>query len=127
MEGYFNNRSVAGSPHNLRENGGVSKVTTLISYYDDIEKFIERTNGRTGKERGMVWAENSPGWKDNAVFIRMMEKYQEGIGEKDTLERVDNIDSPRDFLVTRFFNDSFNWVPPQEKEKKVSLTGFFKK
>jgi len=105
MEGYFNNRSRQSSPENLKAHG-VSKVEILTSYYNDISEFIDRTNGRTGKNRGMEWAEQSPGWNDNKLFDKLYNEFIEEVNESAIVERID-INSPRDTLVNRFFDKSY--------------------
>jgi|SaaInl8_200m_RNA_FD_contig_81_619839_length_10764_multi_4_in_0_out_0_4 hypothetical protein len=106
VEGYFNNRSAQGSPKAIR--AGVSENAVSKNYvflYDDIQEYIDRTNGRTGKDRGIEWAEKSSGWNDNAVFERFSKVYlEENIGE-DTCT-VLNKDEPKDYFVKEFFGES---------------------
>jgi hypothetical protein len=106
VEGYFNNRSAQGSPKSIREQ--ISPEISNLHYvflYDNINEYIERTNGRTGKDRGLEWAEKSPGWKDNEVFKRFSKVYTEESegGDKCT---VLNKDESKDYFVNELFNAS---------------------
>lgn len=124
LEGYFNNRSKAGSPKNIKEQTGVDEVHVFVSHYDNIKDFIKRTNTRTGKSRGLDWAENSAGWKDNNSFIRMLKIYNEEKDPNDLVQRVD-INAPKDYLVQIYFNELFSTeelqkiLKEKEQEKKT--------
>lgn len=121
MEGYFNNRSKIASPKNIREQTSVQSIHVLISHYDDIKDFLERTNTRTAKERGLDWAENSPGWNDNKSFVKMLELYNKEKSEDDIVKRVD-INESKDYLVKTFFNENFEVQEVQEvQENKNEL------
>jgi len=105
MEGYFNNRSMQSSPENLHAHG-VTEVDIITSYYNDISEFIDRTNGRTGKERGLEWAEQSPGWNDNKLFDKLYHKFKEEEKDNDMVVRLD-IDVPREALVHMYFDENY--------------------
>ena len=118
MEGYFNNRSEQMNPDELH-NIGIEELCYLVSYYDNIEEFIERTNNRTGKTRGIEWAENSSGWGDNKQFKKILESFSKKLKECDEAIRLD-IYSPENILVSMFFDETFEWFPP-ETEKDISV------
>jgi len=106
-EGYFNNGSKRGSPKALNERG-IDSVDIYILHYDNIDEFMSRTNNRTGKSRGLDWAENSAGWKDNNAFKKKVETFStELIGNGNNLvERVD-INAPIEFLVNKYFDKGY--------------------
>jgi GNAT superfamily N-acetyltransferase len=105
MEGYFNNRSMQSSPENLHAHG-VTQVDIITSYYDDISEFIERTNGRTGKNRGLEWAEQSPGWNDNKLFDKLYHNFIKEVQDTDKVIRLD-IHAPREALVHLYFDEGY--------------------
>jgi len=111
MEGYFNNRSIQGGPEKLREYGA-TEVHNLYTYYNDIQDFIERTNGRTGKNRGLDWAENSPGWKDNEVIRKCGEAFKEQVKENDRVVQID-WQAPKEVLVKSYFD--YDYVHNEEE------------
>lgn len=111
MEGYFNNRSKQSSPESWKDHGA-DYVHILTSYYDDIQDFIDRTNGRTGKDRGLDWAENSPGWKDNVLFKKLTDLFIPMAQDGDVVERLD-IHSPKEVLIHRYFEDEYNSPKPK--------------
>lgn len=124
MEGYFNNRSRQSSPDNLKEHG-VNEVHILTAYYDDIQEFIDRTNGRTGKERGLDWAENSAGWNDNQLFDKLFKEFQPMAKDGDVVDRLD-IHCPVEELVHRYFEPDYkHTVKTQEPEKSSVLDEWF--
>ena len=107
FEGYFNNRSKIAGPETFH-NAGADEVHILASFYDKCEDFLMRTNIRSGKlERGMDWAENAPGWKDNQGIINSQKYWNEQAKEFDTVDRV-SIDAPKEYLVTRFVDGEFD-------------------
>ncbi len=110
MEGYFNNRSAQGGPEKFRENGA-EVIHNLVSTYDNIHQFIERTNGRTGKIRGTEWAEQSPGWKDNETIKKCERIYHEQATEADKVHNI-HFESPREILVTTYFDENFVYEEP---------------
>ena len=107
QEGYFNNRSVQGSPNNLR-NWGITSSKMYFLYYDKVEDFLERTNARSGKtERGLDWAENSPGWRDNATVQETEERYLKDCNEMlDIIKKVD-INADKTYFITELFGNDF--------------------
>lgn len=108
FEGYFNNRSKIAGPKTFHD-AGADEVHILASYYDSCEDFLSRTNIRSGKlNRGMDWAENSQGWKDNKGIINSQKYWREQATENDTVTRVD-IDAPRDYIVKRFLDEEFDY------------------
>jgi len=111
MEGYFNNRSKRGSITNW-EDKGCTEVHLILTYYEKIEQFIERTNNRTGKDRGLDWAENSSGWSDNILFGQLMDYYSEDLGknENNMVWRI-GFEEDRDVLVWRYFKEHYVYVP----------------
>lgn len=109
MEGYFNNRSRQSSPNNLKLHG-VSEVHILTAYYDDIQEFIDRTNGRTGKERGVEWALQSAGWNDNKLFDKLYHEFVQERKGDDVVDRL-GINCPQEELVHRYFDTDFVWTP----------------
>lgn len=103
QEGYFNNGSMQGSPSNLR-NFGITRSSIYFFFYDNVEEFLKRTNERSGKaSRGLDWAENCAGWKDNCVMPKIMEKYKEEMLENDIVKRV-SIHANRNYFLTELFN-----------------------
>ena len=108
FEGYFNNRSKIAGPETFH-NAGADEVHILASFYDKCEDFLMRTNVRSGKlSRGMEWAENAPGWKDNKGIINSQKYWLEQAKENDTVTRID-IDESRGYLVERFFEKDFDY------------------
>jgi len=108
FEGYFNNRSKIAGPETFH-NAGADEVHILASFYDKCEDFLMRTNIRSGKlSRGMEWAENAPGWKDNKGIINSQKYWLEQAKENDTVTRID-IDESRGYLVERFFEKDFDY------------------
>jgi len=107
MEGYFNNRSKRGDIPSWEANG-CDEVHLIASYYDDITEFLQRTNERTGKTRGLDWAENSSGWSDNELFKTLLIYYKNNMGasENNLVKHIDFKES-RDALVKMYFNE--NW------------------
>ncbi len=107
VEGYFNNRSAQGSPKAIREQISPNIANeNYIFLYNNINEFIERTNGRTGKSRGLDWAENSSGWKDNAVFLKYSKLYiKENQGGDKTV--ILNKDEDKDYFVKELFKESY--------------------
>ena len=115
FEGYFNNRSKIAGPETFH-NAGATEVHILASYYDKCEDFLMRTNVRSGKlERGMDWAENAPGWKDNKGIINSQKYWNEQAKEGDSVMRID-IDEKREYIVHRFLDKDYVY---DEKIKKV--------
>lgn len=105
QEGYFNN----GSKHTNKEhllNYGVDSYSYYFFIYDNMQQFIERCNGRTGKERGEEWAINSAGWRDNTTFLKLYEYYSE-LNEENCIVYKCNIHAPKDLLIQELFNTTF--------------------
>ena len=96
MEGYFGNRW-KGAPDFLKEHGYEEQLW-LFTFYDKVEDYLERTNGRSGKNRDLEWAKNSSGWADNKRF-------------KDMYETIDQpkilipLKAKKDILIEILFND----------------------
>ena len=112
--GYFNNRSKIAGPETFR-NAGATEVHILVSYYDDVNEFLQRTNVRSGRlHRGLDWAENAPGWKDNKGIINSQKYWNEQSKEQDTVTRID-INAPREYIVNRFLDDAYVWSKPTPK------------
>ena len=110
FEGYFNNRSKIAGPETFR-NAGADEVHILVSYYDDVNEFLERTNVRSGRlHRGLDWAENAPGWKDNKGIINSQKYWNEQSKEGDTVTRID-INEPREYIVHRFLDKNYKYTP----------------
>ena len=102
QEGYFNNRGYAFTKEVLDEQGcGVDKVIEFFILYDKVEQFLERTNNRTGKDRGLDWAENAPGWRDNEGQIKVLKRLQEEGTETELI--TISIDAKKDYFVEYFF------------------------
>lgn len=123
VEGYFNNRSIQGSPNAIRNGVGENAFSrNWIFLYDNINEFIERTNGRTGKERGIDWAEKSSGWQDNEVFRKYSKLYiEENQGKDETL--IFDKDQPKDLFVQILFNTTFELgheLPYNTKHMEIS-------
>lgn len=114
FEGYFNNRSKIAGPETFH-NAGADEVHILVSYYDDVNEFLQRTNKRSGREhRGLDWAENAPGWKDNKGIANNVVNFEtQSIGE-DTVTRID-INAPREYIVNRFLDEAYVWSEPAPK------------
>lgn len=121
VEGYFNNRSAQGAPKAIREQVGENAISrNWVFLYDNIQEFIDRTNGRTGKDRGLDWAENSSGWQDNEVFKKYAKLYQEeNQGKDETL--IFNKDEPEDLFVQILFNENMEIEVPQLLEPGVPI------
>ncbi len=117
MEGYFNNRSERCGPQAMRDIG-VTTTHILFSYYDNMNQYIARTNGRTGKTRGPEWAEKATGWKDNAVFEKRHKSFLNEIEFEDAVERVD-IDETVEFLVQTFFDPSWSLPDPVDEPNEL--------
>ena len=105
MEGYFNNRSERCGPKAMREIG-VKTTDIIFSYYDNIDEYIARTNGRTGRNRGYEWAENATGWKDNSVFEKRHKSFLNEIVGDDSVCRVD-VNEDKEYLVRNYFDPDF--------------------
>ncbi len=124
VEGYFNNRSAQGGPKAIREQVSENAVSkNYIFLYDNINEYIERTNGRTGKTRGLEWAEQSSGWADNAVFDKYSKLYIEE-NQGDDITVILNKDEDKDYFVKEFFNDTHSIEEigeAEEPEKTTSL------
>lgn len=116
VEGYFNSRGPKFSPDNFRkECPNLEKCDFIIMFYDKIEDFITRTNGRTGDNRGMDWALNSAGWRDNQDRADMLTRCLENNSMNDFVTRLD-INAPRDWLIQHYFGETFDI----EQTKKVN-------
>ena len=115
QEGYFNNGSKKATKETLSEYN-VSSYVYYVFVYDTIEQFIERCNGRTGKSRGLEWAEKSAGWNDNKSFNGVFEFYDK-LKEEDCVVHKYDISAPRDLLVRELFNDTFE-IPKEINEPK---------
>ena len=73
--------------------------------YDDIEQFIERTEGRSGKTwprtrvktGAIIEAENSAGWNGNSICIKREQEWREGLNEGDKVVKL-GWEAPVDIL-----------------------------
>ena len=120
-EGYFNNKTMRASPNALRKATGCDSCSIYVFLYDEIDEFIERCNNRTGKNRGLDWAENSAGWRDNCGTRKLIDKYKLDNDKNDIINLLGK-DEPRDYFVTEFFNDNFEVIEKEEvKEIDNSL------
>jgi hypothetical protein len=116
FEGYFNSRGPRFHPESFRkECPNLSGCDFIVLYYDTIEQFIERTNSRAGHVKGMDWAENSAGWRDNQDRENMFTNASENNPMNDVVLRLD-INEPKDWFVRNYFNDSF-----ELKEQEVQV------
>ena len=107
QEGYFNNRSMRSSPDANRELFKSSH--TVIFIYDNVEEFLERCSGRTGKDKTLDWALNSTGWGDNGTCENLYNRYLVEVCDKHTVESYKK-DAPKDLLVNIIFNDTFDYI-----------------
>jgi len=105
QEGFFNNRIHTNTLEKLHEHSyPVDSCVQFAFLYDDVTEYMNRCNDRTGKDRGLDWAENSSGWKENVA----MDKKFKLISETSKGETIRcNKDERKDFLVDYIFNDSF--------------------
>jgi len=126
QEGYFNNRGYAFTFEKVIENGSnVDEVIEVFFLYTKVEQFLERTNGRTGKERGLDWAENAPGWRDNVSQRKHLEKLFETKenGETKTILLDVPIDETKDYFIQQLFNETCECKEeeiPKKEEIKVA-------
>ncbi len=102
-ESYFANSSTMLHPSRLFNF--FDSVNNHWMYYDadKIEEYISRCNNRSGKEeRGLEWATDSAGWRQNLQFIRTCRRTQDQVsGHKgSSVDRVCHY-SPEDWLVGR--------------------------
>jgi len=108
QEGFFNNRGKVFTYEALKKrNINVDKAIEVFFLYDDIEHYLLRTNGRTGKNRRLDWAEKSQGWRDNLGQRKHLEelKLMKCNGETET-ELYDVSPFEReDFFVNFLFGD----------------------
>jgi hypothetical protein len=143
VEGYFNNGSMQGSPESLKKLGFTSGDYCFF-IYDNVEQFLERCSNRVGKDKGMEWAVNSVGWRDNAMYSRSYDKHKMQEDENFKIHKFGWLE-PIDLLVRMYFNDTYEYIPPKrefnedapktisskekkllkaEKQKRVSLDSF---
>ena len=107
QEGYFNNRAYAFTLEKVTENGAkVEVVKEFFFLYDNVNQFLERTNTRTGKNRGLDWAKNAPGWRDSQGQLK---NYNELLKTNNDTEFIKvSVDIERDYFVQYFFNETFD-------------------
>lgn len=105
-EGYFNTMSPRSRPLFLRETG-FDKIDCYFSFYEDVSEYLLRTNTRSGKERGLDWANASAGWKDNCGFQRAFDKTYRDEHDPTDGRRVFRManDAPKDYFVDIYLND----------------------
>jgi len=104
QEGYFNNGSKKMTMNEIKDFG-ISSYKYFFFLYNEVQEYIDRTNGRTGNSRNEDWALNSAGWKNNLANFKMRDFYLEAL-KKDSGCSVYSLtkDEPKDYFVTKFFN-----------------------
>jgi len=116
VEGYFNNGSMQGSPDALKTLGFTS-ADYCFFIYDNVEQFLKRCSERVGKDKGMEWAVNSVGWRDNAMYSKSYEKHKLQEDQNFKIHKFD-WEAPIDLLVNMYFNDTYTYVPPMREFKE---------
>lgn len=104
QEGYFNNKSLQGSPNVIKQLGFESADFIVFSY-NNVNEFLERCSGRAGKNKGLEWAMKSSGWNDNKAFVQYYEKYKLEESENFNVVLL-NFDAEADYLVNLYFNQN---------------------
>jgi len=105
-ESYFANSSTMLHPVRLFKFFDVVNVYWMFYDSDKIQQYIDRCNFRSGKEeRGIEWAIDSAGWRQNLQFGRTFERTKVQVdGHKGSSVRRILHNVPEDWLVTEIRN-----------------------
>ena len=97
-ESYFCGPSLKFRPESLFDH--FDYVNNFITFYDEVEDYLQRCRDRSGRDLTIEWASNSAGWQDNGAFKRVFRVTPEQVENKEgsSVERLD-INAPRDWLI----------------------------